>query len=1163
MRQGGSVRFILGRAGTGKTHTCLKAIEEILLREGEEGPPLILLVPEQATFQTEYALLSTGAVRATSRAQVLSFRRLARRVLFEVGGSARPWLGELGKRMVLRSLVQKRRNELLLFGRSAGTPGFTERLASTLAELKLYNISPEMLLARLKFLEAKSEGQSPLAGKLHDLALLYRDLEEYLAPRYTDPEAYLSHLATQLLQATSLQGSHVWVDGFSGFTPQEFQVLASLMRTAAQVEIALCLDHRELSRPLAETDLFHPTRETYQKLVALARAEGASLQPALVLDDPTVLPPRFAAAPELAHLERSFFHYPARPWTGDAPGLELTVAANRRVEVEAAARGMIQLARDKGLRWRDMALIVRDLETYQDLITAVLTDYGIPHFVDRKRPVLHHPLSQLVLAALEVFTTNWSYEAVFRALKTDLFPLSRSQVDYLENYVLAYGIRGQCWLQKEDWTFHEADEHAVHYWRAVESLRRRVVAGFQPLTRVCQRGDQVTGGDLTAALWTFLSELKVGSTLEGWARQAEEQGDLAAAQEHTQAWSGFLDLLDELLIGLGDTLLTPVEYAEILASGLESLRLGLVPPSLDQVLVGGLERSRHPNVRAAFVLGINDGVLPGRVKEDAVFTDREREDLKATGLELAPTSRQNQFHEDYLTYIALTRASEFLWLSFPLADEEGRALTPSRVITRLRSLFPHLVELYAAAEPSGVPAEDLSFLSTPERAAGYLAGQLRLARAGQALGPVWAAVYQYLSSEPNLQQFLPRALAGLQYNNRVDPLPRTLARQLYGTPVRTSVTRLEGFASCPFSHFAVYGLKLRERQEYGLDLPSLGLFTHSVLRRLTEDLLQAGRDFADLTPEETESLVTEKVERLVPEFASGILASSARFRYLSRRLTRLINGAVQILVEQARRGGFRTRAAELRFGFEGELPGLTLSLPEGGELILTGQIDRLDVATGADGRNYLSIVDYKSSDHKVSLLEVYHGLSLQLFVYLLAVLAGSEVMGLTSPLPAAVFYFTLNEKLIKTNGPVTLEEAAQLRLKAFRLEGLVRADKEVLLLLDKEAAGGQSSVTGIALKKDGSLKKNPRSIPDTGFDLLLKFVQAKAQQLATAILQGEAQVAPVKQGDATACQFCALGTVCHFDHLVPGNENRLVSKQTSEEIWSLLAKEVQKGVQAE
>ncbi|MGI6597205.1 MAG: helicase-exonuclease AddAB subunit AddB [bacterium] len=1135
----GKVRFILGRAGTGKTYTCLEEIKKTLASEGEEGPALILLVPEQAAFQMEHELYTGMPRAATARAQVLSFRRMARRVLAQTGGAARPWLGELGKRMVLRSLIQKHRDDLVLFGQSASTPGFTDSLAHTLAELKLYNISPQMLTQRAQEL-ARSGKETPLAGKLHDLALLYTDLEEYLAPRYTDPEGYLALLAAKLGQAPLVQGARIWVDGFAGFTPQEFQVLSSLMKTAAEINITLCLAAEELSRPRAETDLFNRTRETYEQLLALARACRAQLKAPLVLDDP----PRFRGSPELAHLERYFFDYPTRTFAQPVRDIKEVAAANRRAEVEAAAREVVYLARERGWRWRDMVLVVRDLELYHDLVATVFTDYGIPCFIDRKRTVLHHPLAQLVLAIWEIMNSRWSYDAVFRWLKTDLLPISRPDVDRLENYVLAYGIRGQTWQRLAPWDFHEGSGREEE-WADIDALRRQVAAWLEPVTKACQQPNP-TGTSLSAALWSCLEQLKVGEKLTDWAERATAAGDSELAQEHRQLWTGFLQLLDELVIGLGDTNLTPAEYAEILASGLEGLRLGLVPPSLDQVLVGSLERSRHPNARAAFVLGVSEGVLPGRAREDAVFSDREREDLLAAGIELAPTSRVNQLHERYLTYIALTRASERLWVSFPLADSEGKGLAPSRVLNRLRELFPSIPEDYVGMDPSGEEAEDLKFLTSPAQAAQHLVPRLRLTRAGQALGPVWAAVQQYLRSRPQTALLYQQATHGLKHSNQVQPLTPALASSLYGRGAHTSVTRLERFAACPFQYFAYYGLNLRAREVFGVDLPSLGLFTHAILSRVTRRLLKDERGFGELEPDEAAQLVQDEVKQSVPGFAGGVLQSSPRYVYLTSRLERLLTTAVGVLREQAKQGQFKPWVTEARFGFaNAALPGLKFCLADRTQLTLAGQIDRIDIAHSG-GKTYFTVVDYKSRSQRLALHEVYYGLSLQLLVYLLAAETGLQELGVEQALPAGIFYFGVQEGFVRSSGPLAPEEAAAEQLKKFRLEGLVRGEPEVVQLLDAQGGG---TVTAPILKKDGTLRKNSPAVSEQQFELLLNFAAQKVQEMGLRALNGEVEVAPYKLAGNTACDYCDFSAVCQFDPMLADNSYRTLPKLTAKEAW--------------
>ncbi|MGI6129236.1 MAG: PD-(D/E)XK nuclease family protein, partial [bacterium] len=731
--------------------------------------------------------------------------------------------------------------------------------------------------------------------------------------------------------------------------------------------------------------------------------------------------------------------------------------------------------------------------------------------------------------------------------KTDLLPISRADVDRLENYVLAYGIKGRTWTRTAPWDFHTGFGRKED-WDDIDLLRRQVASWLMPLFSACEQ-PLLTGASLSLALWSFFEEMQVGSKLMEWAQEASASGDLELAQEHTQVWTGFLELLDELVVGLGDTVLTAIEYAEILASGLEGLRLGLVPPSLDQVLVGSLERSRHPNVRAAFVLGVSEGVLPGRASEDAVLNDREREQLLAAGIELAPTSRANQFHERYLMYIALTRASERLWISFPLADAEGKALAPSRLIARLRELFPGLQEEYAAAEPSGNPADDIKFLTAPKQALQHLASQLRLAKVGHQVGPVWVALQQYLWSRPEMAALITQATSGLRYNNQEQPLSRKLARSLYGRHNRASATRLERFAACPFQHFTYHGLNLRAREVFGVDLPSLGRFTHAVLSRVTKRLLVTERSFGDLLPEEAANMVGLEVEDMALEFAGGILQTSPRYVYLTRRLQRLLLAAVQVLSEQGRCGDFRPHYTEVKFGLPGGAwPALQFHLADGSQFTLAGQIDRIDFAQ-QDDQMYFVIVDYKSRSKKLSLPEVYFGLSLQLLLYLLAAAEGLSRLGKGQVLPAGIFYFAVQEGFVKSTGPLSPNEAAQAYLKQFRLEGLVYGEEEVVRLLDRQGGG---TVMAPILNKDGSIRKGSPACSKEQFNLLLNFAAQKVKEIGSQVMQGDVQIAPYRLSGSSACDYCDFSAVCQFDPLLPDNDYRVLPKLTTEETWSAL-----------
>ena len=443
------LRLIIGRAGSGKTHTCLTEIRQELFK-APMGDALIFLVPEQATFQMEMALAATPELNGMIRAQVLSFRRLAWRVLQEVGGASRRHIGEIGKKMVLRDIVQENSSRLAAFQQSAHQPGFIDCLCQTVAELKKYCISPQQMQDTIAVL-AKSEGELPLRQKLQDIHLIAKSFDEFLADLYTDPEDDLTTLARQMHRWPSLARTQFWLDGFAGFTPQEYLVLSKILAMGCQVNVALCLSPEILGRIPAEEEMFYSLWQTADKLQKMAGSLGQPVLPPSILQK---LPlPRFARAPLLAHLEAQFDAAAPAPWGGDCQAVSLVAAATRRAEVEGAARKIIGLCRDEDYRWREISLVVRDMNLYGDLIAAVFSDYGIPCFIDEKRNVMHHPLVELVRSALEVAAANWSYEPVFRYLKTDLTALSRDETDCLENYVLAHGLRGSRWYDGKPWQY--------------------------------------------------------------------------------------------------------------------------------------------------------------------------------------------------------------------------------------------------------------------------------------------------------------------------------------------------------------------------------------------------------------------------------------------------------------------------------------------------------------------------------------------------------------------------------------------------------------------------------------------------------------------------------------------------------------------------------------
>ncbi|MCM3633246.1 helicase-exonuclease AddAB subunit AddB [Paenibacillus camelliae] len=1161
-----SIKFILGRAGSGKTTTCLEQIRQEL-RSAPIGPPLILLTPEQASFQMEYELLTNSELKGMLRAQALSFRRLAFRVMQETGGTALVPITDTGKQMLLYKLVHRYAEELQLFRSSELQAGFIERLNSMLTEWKRYGIAAEDISVLADQLAPQSEESTGiLQKKLHDLALLYRMMERELADKYVDAEDYLSMLVSGLPEAQSMKGFKLWVDGFHGLTPTEYEALGALLAHCDDVTIALTLDrHYELDEPLDELNLFYQTAETYQTILQLAEHYGIEVEAPLILDGSNG---RFSGNKELSFLEQ-FYGKRRRyePADNEESSVTLHAAANRRVEVEGLARELIKQVRDEGYRWRDVAILVRNLADYSDYIELIFKQYEIPVFMDQKQKTLYHPFVEFIRAALETTVHGWQYDAVFRLIKTEmLFPhddsMPREWFDILENYVLATGINGWKWLDERTWrpmaqvsldeeedTAYFVSEQAKEQLAISLAARNRIVPPLEAFGKKLH-SSSATVKDMCIALYELLDITGAAQRLEAWSMKEQERGNLLMARTHRQLWSNVISVLDELVELAGDELVTPALFMGMLEAGLDALSLASIPPSLDGVVVGTLERSRLANVKSVFVLGVSDGVLPMRMNEDGILSEDEREQLQEQGIRMAPSARRKLLDERFVIYQMLTKASDRLTLSYPLADEEGKGMLPSEVIRQLRYQLPHAVLKSTLVEPKLEMSMEnqRQFLTHPNTAMTYLINMLRQWQSGDELPELWWDLFNWYAARPEYAAKLQSLLLSLDYSNVEQPLSIDIARELYGANMRMSVSRVERFVSCPFQHFSIYGLRLKERKQYKLDAPDMGQLFHAALGKLAGQL---GASWGRLSQQKVKQHVNEIVDELIPRLQSEILLSSERFRYIARKLKEIIMQAAVILGEHAARAEFHPVGAEIDFGPKGVMPGLKLELDNGNTIEIVGRIDRVDAASTGDGL-LLRVMDYKSSSKALKLEEVVEGLSLQMLTYLDVLMTHGESWLKQKVSPAGVLYFHVHNPLLQVKNGVGHDEASALMLKRYKMKGLLTADTTAVRMMDTELESGYSQIIPVALKKDESFYSSASVVSYEQWDQLSSFVRSKIKRTGDQIQEGCVSIEPYQHGDRTPCQYCEYKAVCQFDPTLEGNTYRKLSKKSEQDVWQQL-----------
>ncbi|GGM25196.1 ATP-dependent helicase/deoxyribonuclease subunit B [Paraliobacillus quinghaiensis] len=1149
------IRFLVGNATVSKSTQCLDEIKQSL-EDDPQGSAIIYLVPDQMTFQQEYALLQGERVNGSIRAQVFSFSRLAWRVLQETGGATKQFVSSTGVQMMLRKIIEEHTSDWKMFQKSIEKKGFIEQMERVITEFKRYCVTPDLLqiqIAEMDRFHHLSQSELGLKHKLEDLHYIYENLANVLYGQYIDNEDQLALLAEKIPQTSFLDDATIYIDGFHRFTPQEQQVIAALMEKTDDMTIALTLDQASQDE-VSSFDLFSQTKETYHVLTQIAGDIGLNVKTEVIPTDESDVQPYFA------HLEKHFETRPAPAYQGEAP-IQIAQAVHPRAEVEGTAQEILRLVREEGYRYQDMVVLVRETDVYHDLIATIFEDYQIPAFIDEKRTMLHHPLIELIRSALDVVVGNWRYDAVFRLLKTGLIPaqdkespLDADAIDTLENYVLEYGIRGRNqWLGDNDWIFQRfrGFDHATQtdqerkMQQQINRYRKQVVEALEPLEEGLHQAETVE--QKAVAIYTWLEALQIPVQLEKLRDKLDDTGKIEAAREQEQVWDAIMQLLDEMVEIIGNENISLQLFQQSLETGFETLKFAHVPPSIDHIVIGTIDRSRVSGIKAAFLLGVNEGTWPMKPSIDGVLSEEDRSSLQEHGMQLADGERQQLLDDWFYVYLACTVASDRIWVSYLLSDAEGKAKMPSTVIKRIQDLFPACSEPVLLQDPEEMTQAD-RFVTTPAKTKAALTAQLAKYQRGYPVEPIWWSVFNWFVRSEKQDSKTSRILQSLFYQNSTTNLSKDTIEELYPKQIKASVSRMEMYHRCSYQHFAQYSLGLQERQTYKLDAPDIGQLFHEALRQITEWIQGEGKAFNDIYQEDATQYATRAVEKLAPILQHQILHSSNRYHYMKTKLERIIARATYVLSEQSRKSDFSPIGLEMGFGLpKSELDPLQLQLPNGYELVLRGRIDRVDKATLNEAL-YLRIIDYKSSAKGLNLVEVYYGLALQMLAYLDVILSNSENwLGLKAT-PAGVLYFHVHNPMLSESKALNEQSIEEKLFKKFKMQGLLMEDENVLQKMDTDLDTGMSSIVPAGLKKDGTFRSGSQIATSDTFNDLQGYVRQLMTEAGVDISNGGVTLNPYQQKQQTACTYCAFRSVCQFDATLPENNYRRLQALKDDEV---------------
>ena len=1122
-----SLRFCFGPSGSGKSH---RIYEEIMQRAAEEpGRNFLIIVPDQFTMQTQKDLVMRSDRDGILNIDVLSFGRLSHRILEEVGTKEMPVLDDTGKSLVLQKVAADLKEQLPAMGSLLHKQGYIHEVKSAISEFMQYGISTQ----DMDKLITSAQKRGALAMKLKDLKTLYRGFQNYIRDHFITTEETLDVLRRSLSKSKILKGSVVVFDGFTGFTPIQNRLIQELMRVCAETIVTVTIGVGEDPYKMdGEQKLFHLSKKTVADLEKLAaEAEVERGEDLFVKGGPN----RFAKAPALHYLEQNLFRYQYEPYAGEQQEIHMFEALSPREEVHQTALYIRHLIREQGMTYRDIAVVIGDLEGYASYVETEFGQLEIPCFLDRTRGIVLNPMIEYIKSALQLYIKDFSYDTVFHFLRSGMADISREEIDELENYVIRTGARGyrtysRLFTRRTEEMQGNAEGSEQAEEKTMERLNR-IRQQFMDAVEILHMGSREKAGDYVSHLYDFLEQNQVQQKLLNYQQQFEKEGDLSRAREYAQIYRLVMDLLDQVYELLGEEEISRQEFADILEAGFGEITVGTIPQSVDRIVVGDMERTRLKQVKVLFFLGVNDGNIPKNASKGGIISDMDREFLIESGTEMAPSPRQQMYIQRLYLYLNMTKPSEQLYLSYAKVNSEGKGIRPSYLIDTVRKLFPAMSVEYPQNRSR------LEQIEGRQEGARYLAEELREYVEGtlpEEERQDFYLMYRAYEADAAGRDLLTRA-AFRRY--RESGLSRIVARALYGQQLENSVSRLETYAACACRHFLQYGLSLQEREEFGFEASDMGTVYHAVLENFAGKLAESNLTWWDFTEDFAAKAVKESVEAYAATYGETVLYSSARNEYAITRMSRILTRTVLTLQKHLKQGSFQPDDYELSFRFAEDLDSIHVDLSEDEKMHLQGRIDRIDVSEDTE-HVYVKVIDYKSGNRKFDLAALYYGLQLQLVVYMNAAM---EMESRKHPdkeiVPAALLYYHIDDPTIETPVELTDEQINEQILAKLRMNGVVNSDPGVVERLDRYMQD-KSVVIPVEKKKDGSFSARSGVLSREEMQLISSYVDAKIRSIGREILDGKIAANPYEKGNEEACTYCAYKKVCGFDGSIPGYEKR-------------------------
>ena len=1134
------LRFILGASGSGKSEILFRELIEKSVKNPDKN--YIIVVPEQFTLETQKKVVTMHKCTAVANIDIVSFNRLSFRVFEELGIGNPDILDDTGKSLILRKVIASESRNLNIYRDKVHMHGFVEEMKSVISELYMYGIG----LEKYKEIKEQVKGNRLVTEKLNDIEVIYQGFHQYIQDKYITKEELLDRFCQVIPDSRIIRESELYFDGFTGFTPVQNRLIRLLLQYSKGITITVTAGQEIMEEIKAgikqgnilvsEEELFKMSKETINTILNLyievfgKQGLEAVCRHSIFTGMQTV--GRFQKNSVLEFLEKNLFRGTGKKQKNNGQ-LQVLRFDNPRSEVDYMTDYIAYQVRG-GMRYRDFAIISGDMEGYGKILSDALLIRDIPFFMDNKRSLILNPAVTFLRAILEVIDSDFSYESVFKFLKSGIEVLDIDMVDILENYVIACGIRGH----KRYFNTFQAKKRRMseeEYIRINEireqfkDVTKDIYEAFKGKGK--KEAKKLTVREMTEQLYYFIERFHVADRLKEMEEAFNEEGELSLGKEYGQTFAYIIDLFDKIVSLLGDEEISLKEYREILEAGFEEIKVGVIPLGMDQVIVGDIERTRLNDIKVLMVLGVNDGVIPKHSKKSSLLSQSDRNYLKKKEIELSPTVRETIFIQKFYLYLNLTKPSRELLLSFADSGMNGSALRPSYLIGEIDRLYYEIDK-----KENTESIENYLKLSSKAFALKYLSEHLNRNKIGQ-MDDFIKELYSYFYQNKEYSDILAKVREGIFFDNNPTALSRRVAEQLAGNGMVKSVSRLEKYAACAYAHFMSYGLNLVEREKYQVSIADMGTLYHRCIELFSGEMTRQGYDFRKISEEERSKLVDACVEKITENYGNTVLKSTKRNEYLIRKIRAVCKKTVWAMCEHVKRGNFQPEDFEFAFR--------------------EGRIDRLDTYE-EDGKLYVKIIDYKSGNKKFDMSDVFNGLQLQLVYYMgealkikEGLLEGKEVI------PAGTFYFHIKSPYIECSEKMEDEELKELLLKEYKMSGLVNDMRKPAIAMDNILENEKAESKIIPLKsKDLGSAVTASGLNGTNFRKMIVKVEKMMDSFTEEILEGKIDKNPYKKAGISPCNYCSYKSICNFDDReFQNNYKKLVKVSKAEQVIKELEKE--------